>query len=75
MPYQIITLKIELRFYPLYRAYSFSCQFSHISDGIATFKITDNVVILFFLLFNGLYTSNLTTKFPTSFNIEFTTTV
>ena len=58
MPYQTITLEIELRFYPLYSAYSFSCQFSNVSDGITSFQITYNIVILFFLLFNGLNASN-----------------
>ena len=75
MPYQTITLENELRFYSLYGANSFSCQFSDITDGIATFQITDNVVILFFLLFNGLNASNLTTKFSTSIYVEFTTTI
>ena len=69
MPYQTVALEIEVRFYPLYCAYTLISEFSHVSDRIATFKIADNVFVLFFLLLNGLYTSNLTTKFPTTFNI------
>ena len=75
MPYQTITLEIELRFNPLYCADSFSCQFGNVTDGITTLQITDNIVIFFFLLFNGFNASNPTTKFPTSINVEFTTTI
>ena len=75
MPYQTIALEFELRLYPLYCAYSFSCEFSNITDGIATFQIADNVFVLFFLLLNGLNASNFTTKFSTTFNVEFTTTI
>ena len=45
MPYQTITLEIELRFNPLHCAYSFSCQFCNVTDGITTFQITNNVVV------------------------------
>ena len=75
MPYHIISLKIEVRFYPLYCAYSFSCEFSNITDRVTTFQITNDVVVLFFLLLLCLDTSNFTTKFPTSINVEFTTTI
>ena len=61
MPYQTITLEIELRFYPLHRAYSFSSQFSNITDGIATFQITNDIVMFFFLLFHSLNAANFTT--------------
>ena len=68
MPYPL-RLEIEVRFYSLYCAYSLISEFSHVTDGIATFKVANNVFVLFFLLFNGLYTSNLTAKFPTTLNV------
>ena len=72
MPYHIITLEIELRFYPLCRADSFACQFCQVTNGIVTFQITNNIVIFFFLLFHRLNAAPFTTKFATTLYVEFT---